>query len=245
MLNLAHRGASAYAPANTLAAFRLAEELGADGVELDVRLSADGVLVVIHDDTVDATTDGHGRVRDMTLPELKRLDAGSWFDPRFAGERIPTLEEVVEALGPHMVLNIELKGSSWRSEGLEQAVVNLVEEQHLDKRVILSSFNPWTVWRLHRLAPHLSIGLLYAPNRSLPLRRAWLRPLVHPTTLHPHHSLVTPRYVTWAHAKGYRVYTWTEDDPTEMRRLMDMGVDGIITNRPDVLRREMQKEQTA
>ena len=245
MLNLAHRGASAYAPANTLAAFRRAEELGADGVELDVHLSADGALVVIHDFTVDATTDGHGRVRDMTLAELKRLDAGSWFDPRFAGERIPTLEEVVEALGERMILNIELKSPSWRSEGLEQAVVELVEARRLDRRVILSSFNPWTVWRLRRLAPHLTIGLLYDANLALPLRRAWLRPLLRPKALHPHHRLVTARYVAWAHAKGYRVYTWTVNDPAEMRRLIALQVDGIITDRPDVLRREIEKEQTA
>lgn len=241
MLNLAHRGASAYAPANTLAAFRLAEELGADGVELDVHLSADGAIVVIHDFTVDATTDGHGHVRDMTLAELKRLDAGSWFDPRFAGERIPTLEEVVEALGTHMVLNIELKALGLRSQGLEQAVVDLVHRHDIAPRTILSSFNPLVLWRLRRLDPALPRGLLYDASLPLPLRRAWLRPLVRPAALHPHHSLVHARSVTWAHAGGYRVHTWTVDEPTEMRRLIELDVDGIITNRPDVLQRELER----
>lgn len=235
-LNLAHRGASAYAPANTLAAFRLAEELGADGVELDVHLSADGAIVVIHDFTVDRTTDGSGRVRDMTLGELKRLDAGAWFDARFAGQRIPTLDEVVEALGGGMWLNIELKTFSPRDQGLERAVVKLVQRRGIRRRVILSSFSPLALWRVRRLDPSLATGLLYDATLPLPLWRLWLRPLGRPAALHPHHRLVDARYIAWARAGGYRVHTWTVDDPAEMRRLIRLGVDGIITNRPDVLR---------
>ncbi|MCL7453535.1 MAG: glycerophosphodiester phosphodiesterase, partial [Anaerolineae bacterium] len=122
-LNFAHRGASHEAPANTLAAFELAAEMGADGIELDVHLSRDGELVVIHDFSLEGTTNGHGRVGDRTLPELKALDAGSWFDPRLAVQRIPTLQEVIDAVAARLLLNIELKSDSWQDHGLAAAAV--------------------------------------------------------------------------------------------------------------------------
>jgi glycerophosphoryl diester phosphodiesterase len=143
-LNIAHRGASAAAPANTMAAFEKALALGADGIELDVQLSADGVPVVIHDFTVDDTTDGSGKVARMTLAQLEQLDAGSYFDPAFAGERIPTLEKVLEVMGNRLLLNIELKGFSLFDKGLERAVIGLIEQHALRSRVFLSSFNPFS-----------------------------------------------------------------------------------------------------
>ncbi|HID87936.1 MAG TPA: glycerophosphodiester phosphodiesterase [Anaerolineae bacterium] len=235
-LNFAHRGAREVAPENTLAAFRAARELGADGVELDVMLSADGEVVVIHDDTLDRTTDGSGRVRDRTLAELKGLDAGSWFDPTFAGLRIPTLQEVFDLIGGQMVLNIELKSRSLTDEGLEARVVELVERNGLVGSVILSSFNPWAIRRVKRLNPRLATGLLYAEDLPLPLRRAWLRPLVRPDALHPHHTMVTLAYVRWAKSRGHSIIPWTVNDPHEMRRLIELGVDGIITDRPKRLK---------
>jgi len=239
VLNIAHRGASSVAPANTLAAFEKAVELGADGVELDVHLSADGVPVVIHDFTVDATTDGSGRVGEMTLAQLKQLDAGSYFDPAFAGERIPTLEEVLELAGERLLLNIELKGTSPCDDGLEQAVAALIEQHGLGDRVLFSSFNPFSLRRVKRIAPHIPTGLLYAPGLPLPLRRAWLAPLVPHEACHPEHTMVDAHYIAWTRQHGYRVNTWTVDDPEEMRRLIRLGVDGIITNVPDVLRQAL------
>jgi glycerophosphoryl diester phosphodiesterase len=234
-LNIAHRGASAAAPPNTLAAFDVAVQLGADGIEFDVRLCADGVPVVIHNGTVDATTDGSGAVADMTLSELKRLDAGSWFDPAFAGERIPALTEVLEALGGRMLLNVELKGGSLLNDRLERAVANAIEVYDLAEHVHLSSFNPLILRRLQGHAPHLSTGLLCTSP-------AWLKAAIGRAVapqglaaLHPHHTLVDEGYVHWARQHGYRIYVWTVDDPTEMRRLIRAGVDGIITNVPDVL----------
>jgi glycerophosphoryl diester phosphodiesterase len=235
-LNIAHRGASAAAPANTLAAFQKAIELGADGVEFDVHLSADGVPVIIHDFTVDATTDGSGRVIDLTLAQLKQLDAGSTFDPSFAGERIPTLEEVLEALGSRLLLNIELKTTSPHDNGLEQAVIAQVERHSLSDDVLLSSFNPFSLRRAKQIAPHIPVGLLYGPELPLPLRRAWLAFLVPHEARHPKHTMVDASYMAWARRRGYRVNTWTVDDPDEMRRLINLGVDGIVTNVPDVLR---------
>ncbi len=236
-LNIAHRGASAAAPANTLAAFEKAIELGADGIEFDVHLSADGVPVVIHDFGVDATTDGSGRVSSLTLAQLKELDAGSSFAPAFAGERIPTLDEVLETVGDRLLLNIELKTMSIRDNGLERAVVAQVEQHGLthDNRMLLSSFNPVSLRRAKKIAPHIPVGLLYALGLPLPLRRAWLAPLAPHEARHPEHRMVNARYMAWARQHSYRVNVWTVDEPDEMRRLIGLGVDSVITNVPDVL----------
>jgi glycerophosphoryl diester phosphodiesterase len=236
VLNLAHRGASAVTPPNTLAAFEKAAELGADGVELDVHLSADGVPVVIHDFTVDETTDGTGRVDHLPLAQLRELDAGSSFDPKFKGERIPTLSQVLATVGGRLLLNIELKSTSLGDNGLERAVVTQVEHHGLDDgRVLFSSFNPIALRRAKKMAPHIPVGLLHAPDLPLPLRQLWLAPFVPHEARHPEHTMVNTTYMTQAHRRGYMVNTWTVDEPDEMIRLIDLGVDCIITNQPDVL----------
>ncbi len=236
-LNFAHRGASYEAPENTLAAFLLAVELGADGLELDVQLSKDGEVVVIHDLVLETTTDGQGPVRSRTLAQLRELDAGSSFDPIFAGQRIPTLQEVIEAVGGSALLNIELKTVGARDDGLAAAVVRLIEENHLLDRVVVSSFNPTAVRRVKRLNPWIPTGLLYSRDMPFFLRWPWLRHLLRPDALHPHHSMVDGEYVRWAKERGYRVHTWTVDDPGQMWQLVRAGVDLIITNRPDLLTR--------
>jgi len=234
-LNFGHRGASAWAPENTLSAFQEARELGAHGVELDVMLSADGEVVVRHEPELERTTDGHGRVQDKTLAELKSLDAGSWFGPRFAGERIPMLREVCAWAAQDMLLNIELKSVAIHRTLLEDKVVALVREFGLEERVVLSSFNPFSLRRVRQIAPELHTGLLYAPDLPVCLRRAWFRPLAQPAALHPHYSMVTDSYLRWARAKGYRISVWGVDDVAEMQRLIAQRVDMIITNRPDAL----------
>jgi len=234
-LNFAHRGASFEAPDNTLAAFLLAAELGADGIELDVQLSKDGEVVVIHNLALEATTDGQGPVREKTLGELRELDAGSWYDPTFAGQRIPTLQEVIETVGHRLLLNIELKSAGLRDDGLAAQVVRIIEDYHLLDRVVLSSFNPLELRRVKQLNPWIPIGLLYAPDMPIFLRRPWFRYLLQFEALHPHHSLVNERYLRWARGHGYRVHTWTVDDPGKMWQFMRQGVDLIITNRPDLL----------
>jgi glycerophosphoryl diester phosphodiesterase len=233
--NFAHRGASYVAPANTLAAFLLAAELGADGIELDVHLSSDGEVVVIHDFSLDATTDGYGPVRAKTLAELKELDAGRWFDPTFAGQRIPTLQQVIDAVGHRLFLNIELKSQSFRDEGLVVEVVRIVEDSQLIERVVISSFNPWALWRVKRLNPRIPVGLLYSPEEPLLLRGSWSRHLIRPEALHPEHTMVDGKYMRWAKEQGYRVHVWTVDEPADMEQLMRDGVDIMITNRPDLL----------
>jgi glycerophosphoryl diester phosphodiesterase len=241
-LNIAHRGASAYAPENTLAAFRLALEMGADGFELDVMSSADGHLVVIHDDTVDRTTDGSGPVRQKTLTELKALDAGARFDARFAGERIPTLQEVFDLVAGNCVfVNVEIKTESLRSDGLEERLMALIRRYNLRERLLISSFNPFALWRMRRLAPGLSLALLYAEDQRVYLRNRWFAFLSHPDALNPSFRIAIQEHVRWARSKGYRLYVWTVDEEPEMRRLIALGVDGIITNKPDLLRQVLAR----
>jgi glycerophosphoryl diester phosphodiesterase len=234
-LNFAHRGASDAAPANTLAAFRLAAEMSADGVELDVQLARDGEVVVIHDFNVDRTTDGQGAVRQMTLAQLKELDAGSWFGPAYAGERIPTLQEVFDAVGHRLLINVEIKSLPGLNWGIEAEAVRLIEDNNLVHRVIVSSFNPLSLRKVKRLNHNIPTALLYAPDMPFFLRRAWLSPLAPHEFRHPHHAMVDERFMARMRQKGYRVNVWTVNEPTEMRRLLTLGVDGIITGRPDLL----------
>lgn len=243
VLNFAHRGASHDAPQNTLAAFRLAVEMGADGVELDVQASKDGEAMVIHDFTVDATTDGQGRVADKTLAELKELDAGSWFNARYASQRIPTLQEVIVEVGHQLILNIELKAKGVRDAGLVAEVVRLIEDHNLVHRAIVCSFNPFALRRVKRLNHNITTGLLYFFDLPAHLARSVLLSLAGSGALHPEKHLINRKYMAWAKERGYRVNAWTVDEPAEMKRLIALGVDGIITNRPDVLREVLEERE--
>ena len=244
-LNFAHRGASVEAPENTLAAFLLAAELGADGIELDVQLSSDGEVVVLHDFSLETTTNGTGQVRDKSLSELKELDAGSRFDPAFAAQQIPTLQEVIDAVGHRLLLNIELKTAGWRDDGLAAGVVRTIEDNHLLDRTIVSSFNPLALRWINRLNPWIPIGLLYCQDMPLPLRRPWARHLLRLEAVHPDQSMVDEKYMEWARKRGYRVHTWTVDDPGRMWQLMRLEVDIIITNKPDLLKQVLQTGQAS
>lgn len=235
-LLLGHRGAAAEAPANTVPAFKRAMEVGADGVELDVHLTRDGHVVVIHDETVTSVTGMPGRIREMTLAEIQRLDAGSYFGPQFAGTRIPTLDEALDAVGPQAVVNIEIKGTAIASEGLEREVVRIVRAHGMSERVIISSFNPFRLWRIRYLAPELPRGMLHGPNTPPYVRDLWFLPVVQPDALHPHYTMVNAAYMKRAHQWAVRVNVWTVDDPAEARRLVELGVDSIITNDPARLR---------
>ena len=236
-LNIGHRGAMASAPQNTLAAFRKAAEVGADGVELDVHLSRDGAVVVMHDFVVDRTTDGTGRVAQKTLAELKALDAGGKFSPEFAGERIPTLSKVFDVLEGKLLVNVELKAPDRsRDTSLVAPVLEVVRKHGMDRRVLFSSFNSHVLHAMKQLAPDIPIGLLYAPDSPMYARRAWLDPFEPHEARNPHYSLLTGPIVRWYHRRGLRVNTWTVNEPDEMRRLIEAGVDAIITNKPDVLK---------
>jgi len=236
-LILAHRGDSVNAPENTLAAFRLAQAIGADGIELDTSLSADGVPMVIHNLTLDATTDGHGRVADQPVRALKQLDVGSHFDSSFKGESIPTLAEVFETIGSQLIVNVELKSYSARPNGLEAATLAVIKPHNAARRVLISSFNPFALRRMFRLAPDLPIGLLYFP-RSYALMRL-LTVGLPIQALHPAQAGVTARFIRSAHRRRFRVNSWTVDHPVRATYLRDFGVDALITNDPTAIMEAM------
>jgi glycerophosphoryl diester phosphodiesterase len=239
----AHRGASAHAPENTLAAFKLALDHEADAFELDAKLTADGQVVVIHDQTVDRTTDGQGDVRYMTLGALQELDAGSFFDIAFRGERIPTLAQVFEAFGHKIFINVELTNYASPDDDLPARVVELVKHHRLEKQVLFSSFNPRALRKARRLAADVPAGLLALPGRRGWWARSWLgRILVSYDALHPQASDVTARLVRSVHNRGQRVNVWTVNQPEEMRRLFAIGIDGLITDDPRLARQALSAQ---
>ncbi|MGB8956324.1 MAG: glycerophosphodiester phosphodiesterase [Tumebacillaceae bacterium] len=231
--NLAHRGASAAAPENTMAAFRLAEQMGADGIELDVHLTRDGVPVVIHDEWLDRTTSGKGLVAEHTLAGIRALDAGAWFGDAFAGEKVPTLEEVIRAFGRRMFFNIELKNSYLPMPTLEHRTIALLRHYRLERGVLVSSFNHQSMHLFRQLAPDIPTGLLFdcvlveAPPYAKSLGAA---------ALNPYYMCVTQERVQEAHANGLGINVWTVNDADDMKQMIELGVDAIITNHPDRLR---------
>jgi glycerophosphoryl diester phosphodiesterase len=233
-LIFAHRGASADAPENTLRAFGLALEQGADALELDVTLSADGVPVVIHDDTLDRTTNGRGLVRRHRLAELKALDAGypALFGDKFAGARLPTLDEVFAAYGHQTLINVELKQDRAAGRALAPAVIGLITRHGLAERVLISSFQFSSLRQIRALEPALPIALLYAVAAGGARLVRWLNTDLHPEAHHPGCYTLSPEQVPWFHAQGLRVNTWTVNAPEDLRRFALAGADGLITNRP-------------
>ena len=232
---IAHRGGSALAPENTLAAFRRALEVGADGVELDVRLTKDGRVVVIHDRRVDRTTTGNGLVGSYMLEELKCLDAGSWFDPQFGGERVPTLEEVFEALPGNFPIYVELKVRGHGAWPLVVRVVDLIRRFGRWESTMVASFNPVAVAFLRVVEPRIVRGYIWSSRHPLPLRARWLSPLVNPHWLAPDRNTLTPEMLARFHAQGGLVAAWDLDAGADMGQLKKMGLDAAVTDHPDVL----------
>ncbi|MBI5669733.1 MAG: glycerophosphodiester phosphodiesterase [Chloroflexi bacterium] len=229
-----HRGASADAPMNTLPAFELAARQGADGIELDVWRTKDGEIVIVHDAVVDKTTDGTGLVQQMTTAQLHELDAGSWFGPQFARTRIPTLDEVFEAVGQRLIINVELKSETVGTDGLEALVADKIRRHNLAQRVIVSSFSPFALRRFRRLLPEVPIGFLYAEDVPRFLR-LFMIGLPHEAR-HPHHTMIDADYMDWARHSGYRVNTWTVNDLARAVELRDLGVDAIMSDHPGKVR---------
>lgn len=242
VINLGHRGAPEAAPENTISSFLAAVAMGAHGIELDVRMSKDKEPVVIHNTTVDKTTDGTGKVKDFTLAGLKQLDAGSWFGEEFTGERIPTLREVVEALDPSVYINIEIKNMlPPGTGGIEEAVMEVISEYDLCDRVIISSFNPLSLLTVKRFNKKIPVALLlYIANLPVIFSMLWLISMVKPEALHPHFQMVDETYLEWARNKGYRVNVWTVNEEADLRRMIKLGVHGIITDRPGLLKEIME-----
>lgn len=239
---IAHRGLPTVAPENTVAAFRKAVDLGVEMLEVDVQQTKDGRLVVLHDKTVDRTTDGEGELPDFTLAELKALDAGGWFGEAFRGERIPTLEEVVETLDATTLLLLEVKYGSPHQEGIEGRLIEFVRRHGLEGRVLIKSFDPEAIKRVRRLAPGIPVGV------SLIFRIPFLSLVVHRGIrfgnvleedvdfLHVHRIGLTRSLTKEAHARGIAVIAWDVHDDARMRRFIAMGVDAIETDQAALLK---------
>jgi len=231
VLVIAHRGASGHAPENTMAAFRKALALGAAFIETDLQLSRDARLVAMHDATVNRTTNGQGPVHDLTLTELRRLDAGSWFGSEFADERIPTLEEILQFAKKHdVVFYLELKpGGSW---GGEHALIGALRESGEIARTLVISFSPEILAAVRRIEPTLMTGLLFEGTIEKPLEKVLE---VGARQLAVRSDLVTPSLLQEARKKDVQVVCWTVNHPAHMRLLMEAGVDGIMSDYPDRL----------
>ncbi|ANS73797.1 hypothetical protein AWM70_03760 [Paenibacillus yonginensis] len=232
-LNIAHRGASGYCPENTMAAFKRAIELGANGIETDVQMTADGHLVLIHDEGLQRTAGSPKRVKDVTLEELRTLDAGSWYDPSFAGERVPTLRELLELVLPTSVqVNIELKNGIVQYPGLEEAVIQEVRELGLSDRIIISSFNHYSLVKCKQLAPEIRTGVLYMEGLYEPWKYA---AGLGADALHPHYFAVLPEWVAASAEQNIAYHPFTVNKEEDMKRLLEAGVAAIITDYPDKL----------
>ncbi len=230
MLKIAHRGASGNFPENTVCAFRAAIDAGAEMCELDVQLSRDGAIVVIHDETVERTTDGKGEVAELTLEELKRLDAGAKFKGgAVKGERIPTLDEVFSATSGKCGLNIELKAG-----GLEHQVAQIMQARNALADSIVSSFDWEYLKNIQQLHFNIRVGLL-AEEKPVDLMMNAVAMRAH--SINPRWDMVTSDLCKAAHERGLKVYTWTVDADARMRALIACGVDGIMTNYPERLRK--------
>jgi len=229
---LAHRGDLAHAPENTLPAFQQAIQKGADGVELDAKLTADGHVVVIHDSTVDRTTDGTGRVASLTLESIRTLDAGKWFDEKFSGTKVPLLEEVFETVGRDKIINVELKNLLTPRDGLVVKICELIKRHNNHNQILFSSFYPSNLKAAAQIMPEVPRGLLAMPG----LLGLWARSFGFMfgdyQALHPYISNTTREQIQRAHRLKRRVHVWTVNTPDDLHRLKDWGVDGVITDDP-------------
>lgn len=225
-LVIGHRGAAAIAPENTLASFRAAREAGADGVELDVQLSSDGEVIVFHDEDLARLAGRPGRVSDFPLAALRELRLRG-------GGAIPTLDEVLEELGRNLLVNVELKVPP-RAIGraLGRRVAEVLSRHAATGRALVSSFHPVALAVFRSDHPQLATGLLFHREQAWPLRAGWPHYWLRPLALHPDRTLVTPGRLRRWRRHGYAIHVWTVNDPAEMQRLADLGVDAIITDDP-------------
>lgn len=233
---IAHRGYRDVAPENTLAAFKKAIQLGADMFELDVSLSKDGHLIVIHDNDLNRTTNGNGLIEDKTLAEIKALDAGSWFSPIFKGEKVPTLDEALELAKGKIAVNIEIKPYTVEQRGqigLEKKVVESIKKYGMEEHVIVSSFSETAIKRIKIFDNKIPTALLFLSDGIL---RSQLSKAskVQSDAVNEEWRFIRKSEVEKAHNNGIKVNAWTVNNPKEMLDLINKNIDGLITDRPDL-----------
>jgi glycerophosphoryl diester phosphodiesterase len=236
---IGHRGAMGYAPENTIVSFQKAIELGVDAVELDVHLTRDGGVVVLHDPVLERTTSGRGLVRDHTLAEICDLDAGAHFGSEFAGQQVPALDEVLAWARGRCVVDIEIKGDPAPYPGIEERVVALVRSNDMVDQAIVISFEHPTARRVKALAPEIAAGVLY---RCRPVDAVAMARAAGVEALLPHWSDCRAEDVARAHDAGLSVHAWATSEPAEIRALLTMGVDSICSNHPDRVFEEIGRE---
>ena len=228
----AHRGASGYAPENTLEAFRLAMEQGADGIELDVHLTKDGEVVVIHDETLNRTSDGQGKVRDYTLEELKKFSFHNHME-KYQGVQIPTLKEALNLVkNSRIKVNIELKTGIYWYEGIEEKTMDIVKNKKMEGRVIYSSFNHYSIQKILEQDIHAETAYLFSDvtlNMEKYAKETGVKGL-HPAVYHLKMADFLETYLN----SGLKVRVWTVNKKEDMKMFMDAGVDAVITNYPDL-----------
>lgn len=247
-LVIAHRGASGYAPENTLAAVQKALDMNADLIEVDIHLSKDGELIVIHDATLERTTNGAGEVVKKNVSDLKTLDAGSWFGDEFKGEPIPTLKEVMELINGQSVILIEIKkGKAGNYQGIEQKTVDLIRELKAESWSIVQSFESEAVKNTYDIAPDIEVHKLIVRDFPfIPLyhdgtfRTGSVYSFDYAKAINPYYRLITQRFINQTHKRGMKVFTYTVNEEADIQRMIEMGVDGIITNYPDRVTKEVQ-----
>jgi glycerophosphoryl diester phosphodiesterase len=251
VLNIGHRGASAYAPEHTFAAYDLALEQGADYIEIDLQMTADGVLVAMHDKTLNRTADApegvpenycRGLVSKKTLEQIKMCDAGSWFSPEYAGEQIPTLEEIFLRYGTSVNYYIETKNPD-AAPGMEEELVRLLEENDLipdstepaNWQVLIQSFSAESLMKIHELEPTLPLVQLYWAGTSKTIQRDLDAVSAYAVGIGPYKKDVDAALVEAAHEHCLAVHPYTVNTVEEMEELIELGVDGMFTNNPDLL----------
>ncbi|MEH7306115.1 glycerophosphodiester phosphodiesterase [Neobacillus drentensis] len=236
-LKIGHRGAAGYCPENTISSFQKALELGADYLELDIQMTKDGELVVIHDSTVNRTTNGKGKVMDFTLPEIQNLDAGSWFHRKFAGEKIPSLSEVFDEFAGKIGFLIELKKPSLYPLIEEKLAEELMKREFTtgDRQIIVQSFDRESLKRFHELLPSIPIGILVRnaglkmiSNKNLKSFASYV------SYVNPKISMVNKRMIKRIHLHGFKTIIWTVKRKNDLKAIKNLHVEGIVSDFPDL-----------
>lgn len=243
MINFAHRGASGRYPENTILAFEKALEFGANGIETDVQMTKDGILVLMHDEMVNRTTDGIGFVKDYTFSEIKKLDAGSYFSKEYVNEKVPSVEELLLMVkGKNIILNFEIKNNIIEYQKIEEKLLDIIYRYGMQRNVIISSFNHYSMVKIKKLSSEIKTGLLYMENLYCPSKYA---KYVGAEALHPYYYSLDKEIVKEVKQEGILINTFTVNDTNYMKYLIELGVDGIITNYPEKLNKLLLNKKEA
>ena len=232
---IGHRGDRAYAPENTVPSFEKGIKCKANMIEFDIRLTKDGYIVIMHDATVDRTTNGTGLISQLTLKQIKDLDAGTWFSPKFKGIKVPTLEEAIASIKGRAKFDIEIKKEPYSNETIEEKLVEEIFKNNILDDTVVISFNFSSLEKVKEIEPRVQIGFLFSRNYDF---EQGLREILHikGEAVHPEYHLLNTHLVSEAHKEGILVRPWNTNDKEEMNKLIKMGVDGIGTDFPDILR---------